>query len=124
MTTESRAATSPALGNVKMIIGGEQVEAADGQTFEVINPATGQLLANVPLGGAEDVNRAVAAAQAAFEDPKGWSSWSAAKRGRTLQKLSGPVKQHLEDLAQLESKNVGKPISGARGEALAVSLVF
>jgi betaine-aldehyde dehydrogenase len=124
MTTESRAAATPALGNVKMIIGGEQVDAADGQTFEVLNPATGEVIAHAPLGGPEDVNRAVAAAQAAFDDPKGWSSWSAAKRGRTLQKLSGLVKQHLEELAQLESRNVGKPISGARGEALAVSLVF
>jgi len=124
VTTESRAATTPALGNVKMIIGGEQVDAADGQTFDVMNPATGEVLAMAPLGGPEDVNRAVAAAQAAFDDPKGWSSWSASKRGRTLQKLSGLVKQHLEELAQLESKNVGKPISGARGEAMAVSLVF
>ncbi|MDP9467470.1 MAG: aldehyde dehydrogenase family protein [Chloroflexota bacterium] len=124
MTTESHAAAAVALGNVKMIIGGEQVDAADGQTFDVINPATGEVLARAPLGGPEDVNRAVTAAQAAFEDPKGWSSWSAAKRGRTLQKLSGLVKQHLEELAQLESQNVGKPISGARGEALAVSLVF
>jgi betaine-aldehyde dehydrogenase len=124
MTTESRAVTAPALGNVKMIIGGEQVDAADGQTFDVMNPATGELLARAPLGGPEDVNRAVSAAQAAFDDPNGWSSWSAAKRGRTLQKLSGLVKQHLEELAQLESQNVGKPISGARGEAMAVSLVF
>jgi len=124
MTTESHAPTTPALGNVKMIIGGEQVDAADGQTFDVMNPATGEVIARAPLGGPEDVNRAVAAAQAAFEDPKGWSSWSAAKRGRTLQKLSGLVKQHLEELARLESQNVGKPISGARGEALAVSLVF
>jgi betaine-aldehyde dehydrogenase len=124
MTTESHPATTPALGNVKMIIGGEQVDAADRQTFEVMNPATGEVIAHAPLGGPEDVNRAVAAAQAAFDDPKGWSSWSAAKRGRTLQKLSGLVKQHLEELAQLESRNVGKPISGARGEALAVSLVF
>ena len=122
MTTETSA--QPTIGNVKMIIGGEQVDAADGQTFEVMNPATGEVIAHAPLGGPEDVNRAVAAAQAAFDDPKGWSSWSAAKRGRTLQKLSGLVKQHLEELAQLESRNVGKPISGARGEALAVSLVF
>jgi len=124
MTTESHPAAAPALGNVKMIIGGEQVDAADGQTFDVMNPATGEVIARAPLGGPEDVNRAVAAAQAAFDDPKGWSSWSAAKRGRTLQKLSGLVKQHLEELARLESQNVGKPISGARGEALAVSLVF
>jgi acyl-CoA reductase-like NAD-dependent aldehyde dehydrogenase len=124
MTTGSRAAAAPALGNVKMIIGGEQVDAADGQTFDVINPATGDLLARAPLGGREDVDRAVAAAQKALDDPRGWSTWSAAKRGRTLQKLSNLVKQNLEELAQLESRNVGKPISGARGEALGVSLVF
>jgi len=110
------------IDTVKMVIGGEQVDAADGQTFDVINPATGQLLARAPLGGKEDVDRAVKAAQAAFEGP--WSTWSAAKRGRALMKLSNLVKEHLEELAQLESKNVGKPISGARGEALAVSLVF
>jgi len=124
MTTGSRAAAAPALGNVKMIIGGEQVDAADGRTFDVINPATGELLARAPLGGREDVDRAVAAAQKALDDPRGWSTWSAAKRGRTLQKLSNLVKQNLEELAQLESRNVGKPISGARGEALGVSLVF
>jgi betaine-aldehyde dehydrogenase len=114
----------PELGSVQMIIGGERVDAADGQTFDVVNPATGSLLARAPLGGKEDVDRAVAAAQRALDDPKGFSSWSAAKRGRTLQKLSGLVKDRIEDLAQLESRNVGKPISGARGEALAVSLVL
>ena len=120
MTTET--STQPAVSNVKMIIGGEQVDAADGQTFDVMNPATGEVLARAPLGGAEDVNRAVMAAQAAFDGP--WSTWSASKRGRALQKFSNLVKQNLEELAQIESRNVGKPISGARGEALAVSLVF
>ncbi len=128
MTTEPQApAASPAAQEVRdlqMIIGGEHVAAADGQTFEVHNPATGRLTARVPLGGKEDVDRAVAAARKAFDDPKGWSSWSAAKRGRTLQKFSGLVKAHLEELARLESQNVGKPITSARGEALAVSLVF
>ncbi|MDP9271825.1 MAG: aldehyde dehydrogenase family protein [Chloroflexota bacterium] len=107
-----------------MIIGGEHVDAADGQTFDVMNPATGEVIATAPLGGPEDVNRAVKAAQAAFEDPRGWATWSAAKRGRSLQKLSNLVKEHLEELAQLESRNVGKPIRNARGEALAVGLVF
>jgi betaine-aldehyde dehydrogenase len=120
MTTEVRASTE--LRDVKMIIGGEQVDAADGQTFEVVNPASGEVIARAPLAGPEDVDRAVSAAQAAFEGP--WSTWSASKRGRTLQKLSNLVKEHLEELAQLESRNVGKPISTARGEALAVSLVF
>ncbi len=126
MTTETTAAADLAssVGAMQMIIGGEHVDAADGQTFEVINPATGAVLATAPMGGPEDVNRAVAAAQKALDDPKGFSSWSAAKRGRALQKLSNLVKDHLEELAQLESRNVGKPISGARGEALGVSLVF
>jgi betaine-aldehyde dehydrogenase len=122
MTTQTRAAN--AASDVKMIIGGEQVSAADEQTFEAVNPATGQVIANVPLGGPEDVNRAVAAAQKAFDDPKGWASWSAAKRGRTLAKYASLVKAANEELAQLESANVGKPIKGARGEAFAVSLVF
>ena len=120
MTTET--STPTAVSDVKMIVGGEQVNAADGQTFDVTNPATGEVMARAPLGGAEDVDRAVKAAQAAFEGP--WSTWSASKRGRTLQKYSNLVKQNLEELAQLESRNVGKPIAGARGEALGVSLVF
>ena len=120
MTTDTRAATE--VRSAKMIIGGEEVDAADGQTFEVMNPATGQVIANVPLGGPEDVNRAVAAAQRAFDDPKGWAAWSAAKRGRTLAKYAALVKQNMEELAQLESANVGKPIKNARGEAFAVSL--
>jgi acyl-CoA reductase-like NAD-dependent aldehyde dehydrogenase len=122
MTTDTRAATTAR--GVKMIIGGEQVDAADGQTFEVVNPATGAVIAHAPLGGPEDVNRAVAAAQKAFDDPRGWAAWSAAKRGRTLAKYAALVKQNMEELAQLESANVGKPIKNARGEAFAVSLVF
>jgi betaine-aldehyde dehydrogenase len=127
MTTEQRPTDAPDVAasevrDLGMVIGGEQVAAADGQTVEVTNPATGEVIARVPLGGPEDVDRAVAAAQQAFEGP--WSTWSAAKRGRTLQKLSGLVKQHLEELAQLETSNVGKPIASSRIEALAVSLVF
>jgi betaine-aldehyde dehydrogenase len=126
MTIEQQApeAAVDELTHAKMIIGGEQVDAADGQTFEVVNPATGRVIATAPMGGKEDVDRAVAAAQKALEERKGFSSWSAAKRGRTLQKYANLVKQNLEDLARLESRNVGKPIKSARGEALAVSLVF
>jgi len=127
MTTEQRISSTEAAAKpapVQMIIGGEHVDAADGQTFDVMNPATGEVIATAPLGGPEDVDRAVKAAQAAFEDPRGWATWSAAKRGRSLQKLSNLVKEHIEELAQLESRNVGKPIRGARGEALSVGLVF
>src|SRR6478736_4879691 len=112
MTTETRAGVDAR----QMVIGGETVDAADGQTFDVVDPASGKVIATVPLGGREDVDRAVAAAQNAFEDRKGWASWAAGKRGRSLAKLAALVKDHTEELTQLESRNVGKPISGARGE--------
>src|SRR3954454_4045767 len=108
----------------QMVIGGETVDAADGQTFEVIDPATGKVMTTAPLGGREDVDRAVAAAQKAFEDRKGWATWAAGKRGRSLAKLAAVIKDHTEELAQLESRNVGKPITGARGEIVGASLVF
>ncbi len=128
MTTEERApdaAAGPAAPEAyRMLIGGEAVVAADGRTFDVIDPAAGQVIATAPLGGKADVDRAVAAATRAFEEPRGFSSWSASKRGRTLQKLSGLVKQHLEELARLESRNGGKPISSARNEVLGAALVL
>ena len=94
MTTEQstpKGATAPAPTATKMVIGGEQVDAADGQTFDIVNPATGGVIATAPLGGREDVDRAVAAAQKAFEDRKGWATWAAGKRGRTLAKFAAPA---------------------------------
>jgi acyl-CoA reductase-like NAD-dependent aldehyde dehydrogenase len=126
MTTQQQdraaeaAQTTPPLH--RMLIGGEQVGALDGQTFDVIAPATSELIARVPLAGRADVDRAVDAAQKAFDGP--FSTWSAAKRGRTLQKYADLVKRNVEELAQLESRNAGKPITSARGEAFAVSLVL
>ena len=108
----------------RMMIGGEQVDAADGQTFDVVNPATGAVIATAPLGGREDVDRAVVAARKAFDDPKGWATWAAGKRGRTLAKFAALVKQNSEELAQLETANGGKPITSSRGEVVGASLVF
>ena len=94
------------------------------QTFDVVNPATGEVIATAPLGGPADVDRAVEAAQRAFDDRKGWATWAAGKRGRTLAKFAALIKENTEELAQLESRNVGKPITGARGEIIGASLVF
>jgi acyl-CoA reductase-like NAD-dependent aldehyde dehydrogenase len=63
---ESAASTTPTAA--RMVIGGESVDAADGATFEVVNPATGRVIATAPQGGREDVDRAVTAARKAFED--------------------------------------------------------
>jgi len=116
--------TKPEMSALQMVVGGESVDAADGKTFEIVNPADGAVIATAPLGGKEDVDRAVAAAQKAFEDPKGWANWAAGKRGRTLAKLADIVKKNSEELAQLESRNTGKPITSARGEIIGASLVF
>jgi acyl-CoA reductase-like NAD-dependent aldehyde dehydrogenase len=115
-------AVSAAPRQAKMFIGGEHVDALDGQTFEVNNPATGKVIAHAPLGGKADVDRAVEAAQKAFDGPYG--KWSAAKRGRTLQKFADLVKKANEELAQIDRENVGKPIVASRGESFAVSLVL
>jgi acyl-CoA reductase-like NAD-dependent aldehyde dehydrogenase len=127
MTTDQPTATRPSTAEsapqeVRMLIGGEAVAALDGQTFDVFNPATGEVIARAPLGGKADVDRAVAAAQKAFEGP--WSTWSAAKRGRTLQKFADLCKKNLEELAQIERANCGKPITAARAEAFGVNLVL
>jgi betaine-aldehyde dehydrogenase len=116
--------TTSTVTTTRMVIGGEAVDAADGQTFDVVTPATGQTIATAPLGGPADVDRAVEAARKAFDDRKGWASWAAGKRGRSLAKFAALIKDHTEELAQLESRNVGKPITGARGEITGASLVF
>src|SRR3954452_17201142 len=120
--TPSPATADSPVRDVKMLIGGEQVDALDGQTFEVTNPATGKVIARVPLGGKADVDRAVDAAQKAFDG--GYGKWTAAKRGRTLQKFADLVKKNNEELAQIDRENVGKPIVASRGESFAVSLVL
>jgi betaine-aldehyde dehydrogenase len=126
MTTEQRAGRPPteAPSTVHMVIGDESADAAEGTTFDVVNPATGKVIATAPLGGREDVDRAVAAARKAFDDRKGWANWAAGKRGRSLSKLAALIKQHSEELAQLETANVGKPITSSRGEVIGASLVF
>jgi betaine-aldehyde dehydrogenase len=108
----------------RLVIGGDEVDAADNQRFDVINPANGRTIATAPLGGKQDVERAVAAGRRAFDDPGGWATWPAAKRGRALARLANLIRDHSEELARLESRNVGKPISGARDEVIGASFVY
>jgi betaine-aldehyde dehydrogenase len=107
---------------VKMVIGGAQVDAADGRTFDVVSPVNGSVIARVPMGGQEDVDRAVKAAQKAFDGE--WHTWSQTRRGQALARLAALTRDHLEELAQLESRNMGKPISSARWEIGAVASVM
>jgi phenylacetaldehyde dehydrogenase len=97
----------------KMLIGGEWVDAASGETFVTVDPATEEVLAEVPSGGAEDVDRAVRAARRAFESGP-WPRMTASERGRALWKLADLIEQHAEEFAQLETLDNGKPLAVAR----------
>jgi phenylacetaldehyde dehydrogenase len=97
----------------KLLVDGKWVPAASGKTFPVYNPATGTVLAQVAEADKEDVNRAVAAARKAFDqDP--WRRLTGSQRGRLLLKLADLIEQHLEEFAELESTDNGKPLAVAR----------
>ena len=90
-------------------------------SFTVVNPATAQPIAELQQAGRDETDAAVARAKEAFP---AWRAVSPADRGRLLRRLATLVEEHAEELAQIESRNVGKPISGARGEVGMVAAVF
>jgi len=91
----------------KLYIDGEFADGLAGRTIEVVNPADGTVLATIAEGGAEDIDRAVAAAKRAFP---GWAATPAADRGRLLLRLADAVEGHAAELARLESLDTGHPI--------------
>src|ERR1700693_6159143 len=99
--------------NRKMLINGQWVEAASGRTFPTYNPATGEVLARVAEGDREDIDRAVKAARAAFETGP-WSKMTPSERGRAIWKLGDLLEQNLEEFAELEMLDNGKPLKVAR----------
>jgi acyl-CoA reductase-like NAD-dependent aldehyde dehydrogenase len=96
-------------GPHKLLIGSEWVEAADGRTFETIDPSTGEVICEVAQAGAEDVERAAQAARAALEGE--WGKMPAAGRSLLINKLADLIEQNAEELAQLESLDNGKPVT-------------
>lgn len=98
---------------IKMFIGGEWLEAWDKSAYDVINPGTGEVLASVAEAKKVDIDKAVAVARKAFEE-SGWASMSVKERSGYLYRLAELVEEHAEIFAQLESLDVGKPITAAR----------
>ncbi|WP_407158763.1 aldehyde dehydrogenase family protein [Bradyrhizobium sp. STM 3557] len=96
----------------QMLIDGKWVDAASGKRFETHNPATGELLATVAEGDAEDINRAVAAARRAFEGP--WSKARPYERQMLLLKLADLVEKHFDELSALDTVDMGAPLSRTR----------
>ncbi len=104
---------SVALDKYEMFVNGRQVAAAEGETEEILDPATGEAIAEVPKGSDRDVEGAVAAAEQAFEE---WSGTTPAERAGALLTLADRLEEHAEELSRLESLNAGKPIAAAREE--------
>lgn len=97
----------------RMFIGGSWSDAADGGRRDLVDPATGEVLTTAAEAGPEDVGRAAAAAREAFDDGR-WSRLSVRERSRVLLRAAALIREHAEDLAALESRNVGKPIVFSR----------
>src|SRR6516162_4750519 len=92
----------------KLFIDGQWADAASGKTFETPNPATGQTLAHIAEGDAEDIDRAVRAARSTFDDGP-WGRMTPSERGRIIWRIGDLILQNAEELAQLESLDNGKP---------------
>jgi len=105
-----------------MLINGKWVGAASGKTFPSYNPSTGEVLAHVAEGDKEDINRAVAAARAAFKKGSPWRTMTPSERGRLMWKLADLLEQRLEEFAQLESLDQGKPVTIARVADIPISI--
>ena len=107
------AATKTQIKPGKLLIGGEWVEGS--KKLDTLNPATGEVLTQVAEASAADVDRAVSAARQAFDDPAGkWRKMSASERGRLLWKFADLLEQNIDELAELETLDNGKPIFESR----------
>ncbi|MEP7182713.1 MAG: aldehyde dehydrogenase family protein [Betaproteobacteria bacterium] len=107
----------------KMLIGADWVDAADGTRLDVHNPATGEVFAQVPAGGATDIDRAVRAARAAFEEGP-WPAMSPVQRERLLLALADKVEANAQELAEIESLDNGKSVMLARHVDMAMAVDF
>jgi betaine-aldehyde dehydrogenase len=109
--------TEIATPTLRNFIDGAFADPAEGATTAVLNPATGEEIARAPDSSREDVDRAVAAARAAFD---GWMNTTPAERSRALLKLADAVEAHGDELAELEARNAGKPLQAVKDDEIPV----
>ena len=101
------------------LINGRWVKPQGGETLELINPSDGTAICSIAKGGAEDIDAAVQAAQHALEGP--WGRMPAFERGRILSQIGQQVRDNADELARLESLDVGKPLTQARADVTALA---
>src|SRR5690242_19306237 len=97
----------------KMLIDGKWIDSSSGKTFESVNPATGDVIANVAEGDKADVDKAARAARKAFE--KGpWKKMNARERGKLMNKIADLIEKNFDQLAMLETLDNGKPLADSK----------
>jgi len=106
----------------KNLINGRDVPASDGMMLDVLSPIDGKLFARIAAGTAQDVDAAVQAARSAFEGA--WGKLTATERGRLLMKLAAAVEAIADELAELETRDNGKPLRQSRADAIALARYF
>nr|WP_233745355.1 aldehyde dehydrogenase family protein [Halobacterium bonnevillei] len=104
-----------------LLIDGEHVEPSSGEYRETVDPATGEAFAEVAVADAADVDSAVAAASSAFPD---WRDTDPVERGRTLYRVADRIREHVDELADVESRDQGKPRSQARSDLTSAARYF
>jgi len=107
----------------QLIVNGERTEASDRQTFDVYDPSSGDVLASVAKATTADVDHAVAAAHAALES-KAWGGMAPAERGRIMFRMAAALRDRLDELATLESRDNGKPLRQARTDVQVAARYF
>ncbi len=100
---------------VRNYIDGEFVDSAEGETEPILNPATGEVIAQAPLSTATDVDRAAKAARAAFD---GWAGATPGERALALLRLADAIEEHADEISELEAANAGKPIAAFRDDEI------
>jgi betaine-aldehyde dehydrogenase len=109
------AATQSGTQTLKNFIDGESVDSVSGGTDAVVNPATGETIAQAPASGPEDVERAVRAARGAFE---GWSSTTPGERALAILRLADAIEERGDEIARLEAVNAGKPVEAVKADEI------
>jgi len=104
-----------AVRTLQNFIDGEFVDPVEGRTEDILNPATGEVMATAPLSTAADVDRAVAAARRAFD---GWSNETPGERASAMLKLADAIEANADEIADLEAANAGKPIAAFKGDEI------
>src|SRR5215470_1240761 len=117
------AGVSAEVKTYRVYVNGEWIEGELGKTFPVYDPSNEEVIAQVPDGSSKDVDRAVAAAKAAFEEGP-WATTTPQERGRVLFRLAEKIRQNAATLAELECRNTGKPIVEAEYDINDVATCF